>query len=81
LQQEEVAQNGIQRAPRQIVVADSDVRAVNDTVYAWSDMVAGGQSIAPNGLPTPYNPAPFPNLPVGAPRPSQPPAPIHTHAP
>jgi hypothetical protein len=81
LQQEEIAQNGIQRAPRQIVVADSDVRAVNDTVYAWSDMVAGGgQSLAPNGLPTPYNPAPFPNLPVGAPRP-QPPGPRPTHQP
>jgi hypothetical protein len=78
LQQEEVAENGIQRDPRQLVVADSDVRAVNDTVYAWLDMIAGGgQSLAPNGLPTPYNPAPFPNLPVGAPRPQ----PARTHAP
>jgi len=76
LQQEEVAENGIQRDPRQIVVADSDVRAVNDTVYAWLDLIAGGgQSIAPNGLPTPYNPAPFPNLPNGAPRPNSNPKP------
>ena len=80
LQQEEVAENGIQRDPRQIIVADSDVRAVNDTVYAWLDLIAGGgQAIAPNGLPTPYNPAPFPNLPVGAPHPQ--PGPVHTHAP
>lgn len=81
LQSEEVAENGIQRTPRQIIVADSDVRAVNDTVYAWGDLIAGGnQQLQPNGLPTPYNPAPFPNLPVGAPHP-QPPAPGRTPAP
>jgi hypothetical protein len=76
LAQEEVAENGIQRVPRQIVVADSDVRAVNDTVYAWLDLIAGGgHALAPNGLPTPYNPAPFPNLPVGAPHPQPHPTP------
>lgn len=80
LQQEEVAENGIQRDPRQVIVADSDVKAVNDTVYAWLDLIAGGgQAIQPNGLPTPYNPQPFPNLPIGAPHPQ--PAPVHTHAP
>jgi hypothetical protein len=80
LQQEEVAENGIQRDPRQVIVADSDVKAVNDTVYAWLDLIAGGgQAIQPNGLPTPYNPAPFPNLPIGAPHPQ--PAPVHTKAP
>ncbi|HTX59705.1 MAG TPA: hypothetical protein VMH02_08485 [Verrucomicrobiae bacterium] len=76
LQQEEVAENGMQRTPRQIVVTDSDVRAVNDTVYAWADMLAGGsQSQAPQGLPTPYNPAPFPNLPNGQPHPGGRPSP------
>jgi hypothetical protein len=80
LQQEEVAQNGIQRAPRQVVIADSDVRAINDTVYEWSDMIAGGgQSLSPSGLPTPYNPNPFPNLPIGLPHPE--PNPRHTPAP
>jgi hypothetical protein len=79
LRSEETAENGMQRAPRQIVVADSDVRAVNETVYAWNDLLSGGgQNAPPNGLPTPYNPAPFPNLPGGAPHP-QPPG--HTPAP
>jgi len=61
----EIAQNGLQRTPRQIVVADADVRAVRDTVYAWIDSLGGGFNQSPTGLPTPYNPAPFPNLPPG----------------
>jgi hypothetical protein len=61
----EVAQNGLQRAPRRIVVSDADVRGVADTVYAWIDSVNGGYNQSPTGLPTPYNPAPFPNLPPG----------------
>jgi len=80
LQQEEVAQNGLQRTPRQLVVADSDVRAENDVVYEWADLIAGGgQGLSPSGLPTPYNPNPFPNLPIGMPHPE--PTPVHTHAP
>ena len=61
----EVAQNGLQRAPRRIVVTDADVRVVPDTVYSWIDTVNGGYNQAPTGVPTPYNPAPFPNLPPG----------------
>jgi hypothetical protein len=61
----EIAENGLQRAPRQIVVTDADVRVVTDHVYAWIDSVNGGYNQAPTGLPTPYNPAPFPNLPPG----------------
>ncbi len=61
----EVAENGLQRAPRQIVVADADVRVVTDKIYAWIDSVNGGYNLSPTGLPTPYNPAPFPNLPPG----------------
>jgi hypothetical protein len=61
----EVAENGLQRAPRQIVVTDADVRVVTDRVYAWIDSVNGGYNQSPTGLPTPYNPAPFPNLPPG----------------
>ena len=82
LQQEEVAENGIQRAPRQVVIADSDVRAINDTVYEWADLIAGGggQGLSPSGLPTPYNPNPFPNLPIGMPHP-QPPNPGRTPSP
>ncbi|HKU81697.1 MAG TPA: hypothetical protein VJP76_05960 [Candidatus Tumulicola sp.] len=72
-QSEEVAQNGLQRPPRELIVTDADVRAVRDTVYAWIDSTQGntnGQQ--PSGLPTPYNPAPFPNLPQGFPSPGIP---------
>jgi hypothetical protein len=61
----EVAQNGLQRVPRQIVVTDADVRVVRDTVYAWIDTTGGSYTQQPTGVPTPYNPAPFPNLPPG----------------
>ena len=72
-QSQEIAQNGLQRVPRQIVVTDADVRNVRDTVYAWLDSFNGSNGQQPNGLPTPYNPAPFPNLPVGFPSPRVPP--------
>lgn len=66
-QQVEVSENGLQRQPREIVVTDADVRTVRDTVFAWQDMTSGGQQQTPTTLPTPYNPAPFPNLPPGLP--------------
>jgi hypothetical protein len=72
-QSEEIAQNGLQRAPRELVVTDADVRAERDTVYAWADAVTGNNSQQSNALPTPYNPAPFPNLPTGFPSPGIPP--------
>ena len=63
-QSQEVAQNGLQRPPRQLIVTNADVRVIRDTVYAWQDAVAGGvQQVQPQIMPTPYNPAPFPNLP------------------
>jgi hypothetical protein len=61
----EIAENGLQREPRRVVVPDADVKDVNDRVYAWIDSGNGGYSQSPTGLPTPYNPAPFPNLPPG----------------
>jgi hypothetical protein len=74
----EVAQNGLQRKPRELVVSDSDVRDKRDTVYGWLDLISGGSSgQQPNVVPTPYNPAPFPNLPPGLPAPGFP-APHHT---
>ncbi|HTU82558.1 MAG TPA: CBM20 domain-containing protein [Candidatus Acidoferrales bacterium] len=65
-QQVEIAENGLQRDPRRILVTDADVRVVRDTVYGWVDLTPGGQAQQPTTLPTPYNPAPFPNLPPGA---------------
>jgi hypothetical protein len=69
----EVAQNGLQRTPRTIVVTNADVRVMPDTVYGWQDSVSGGvQQIQPQIMPTPYNPAPFPNLPTCLPAPQPP---------
>jgi len=69
LQAEERAQNGLDRDPRVLDVPDADVRGVNDTVYNWADSLSGGITSQPNAIPTPYNPAPFPNLPTGFPTP------------
>lgn len=73
LQSEEVAQNGLQRTPRQLIVTNADVRVQRDIVYAWQDAVPGGvQQVQPQIMPTPYNPAPFPNLPNCLPPPQPP---------
>lgn len=64
MQTEERQENGLDAPPHAIVVTDADVRAVNDIVYRWADQNgAGGQAVQPDVVPTPYNPAPFPNLP------------------
>lgn len=69
-QSKEVAQNGLDRPPRNFVVPDVDVRVVSDTVYAWQDQVPGNiNQEQPQIMPTPYNPAPFPNLPPNLPPP------------
>ncbi|HLY03728.1 MAG TPA: hypothetical protein VKR56_14685 [Candidatus Cybelea sp.] len=73
LQSEEIAQNGLSRKPRKFVVPDADVRTVSDTVYAWQDQVPGSiNQQQPQIMPTPYNPAPFPNLPPNLPPPQPP---------
>ena len=67
LQSQEIAQNGLARTPRNVVVTDADVRVIRDTVYAWQDAAPGGlNQVQPQIMPTPYNPAPFPNLPPGS---------------
>jgi hypothetical protein len=64
LQTQEIGQNGLARAPRQLIVTDADVRDVRDTVTGWQDATPGGvNGPQPQIMPTPYNPAPFPNLP------------------
>jgi hypothetical protein len=65
LQSEEAGENGLERKAREIVVNDADVRGQNDKVYNWADTVSGQALPQPNTIPTPYNPAPFPNLPNG----------------
>jgi hypothetical protein len=75
-QSEETAQNGLNRAPRSFVVEDADVLTRRDSVYAWQDQTSGGASPPqPQVMPTPYNPAPFPNLPPGFPSPKPNPPP------
>ncbi len=89
LQSQEIAQNGLARTPRSAVVTDADVRVVRDTVYAWQDAAPGGfNQVQPQIMPTPYNPAPFPNLPgclpppqPGGQRPPPPPNCQHPPAP
>jgi hypothetical protein len=72
-QSEEVAQNGLQRTSRTLVVTNADVRVMRDVVYGWQDSVSGGvQQVQPQIMPTPYNPAPFPNLPPCLPPPQPP---------
>ncbi|HEY6327249.1 MAG TPA: hypothetical protein VIW73_12130 [Candidatus Cybelea sp.] len=72
-QSAEIAPNGLQRTPRNLVVPDADVRVVHDTVSAWQDQTNGGvNQVQPQIMPTPYNPAPFPNLPPGLPSPRPP---------
>ncbi|MBV8530918.1 MAG: hypothetical protein JO104_06340, partial [Candidatus Eremiobacteraeota bacterium] len=74
LQSQEVAQNGLARQPRDLVVTDADVRVLRDTVYAWQDSAPGAvNQPQPQIMPTPYNPAPFPNLPTSVPPPQPPP--------
>ena len=69
LQSEELGENGLTRSPRPMILGDADVRAINDVVYNWADATTSGQASQPNAIPTPYNPAPFPNLPAGFPTP------------
>ncbi|MGB6952831.1 MAG: hypothetical protein WBE15_12865 [Candidatus Cybelea sp.] len=73
LQTQEVGQNGLARTPRDLLVTDADVRVIRDIVYAWQDATPGGlNQVQPQIMPTPYNPAPFPNLPQGLPPPQPP---------
>jgi len=70
LQTQEVAQNGLARTPRDVVVTDADVRVIRDTVFSWQDGAPGQlNQVQPQIMPTPYNPAPFPNLPTSVPPP------------
>jgi len=67
LDTQERGESGLERTPRAEVVTDADVRTVNDTVYQWADTNVGGGQPQPQAIPTPHNPAPWPNLPSGIP--------------
>lgn len=65
----EVGENGIEDKPALLCVGNEDVQAFTRRVYHWADEQIGGTQQVPQTLPTPYNPAPFPNLPT-PPRPT-----------
>lgn len=60
----QVGQNGIDQEPYVLCVGDSDVQAFTKTVSRWGDETGAGSMPVPQSMPTPFNPAPFPNLPT-----------------
>lgn len=60
----QVGENGIEEQPSLLCIGDEDAQAFTRTVYRWGDETAGGTLPIPQTMPTPYNPAPFPNLPT-----------------
>lgn len=69
LQNEEVSASGLSMKPRTLIVSDSDTNSTNSIVAAWASQNQNGFLNQPSVFPTPYNPAPFPNLPHGQPTP------------
>jgi hypothetical protein len=67
----QVGENGIEVPPYVLCIGDEDAQAFRATVRRWGDETNNFQQQIPQTLPTPYNPAPFPNLPT----------PVPTHAP
>lgn len=63
---EEVGPNGLAMRPRTLIVNDSDTNSTSSVVAEWADSNQNGLLSQPSIFPTPYNPAPFPNLPHGA---------------
>ena len=63
----QVAENGIEAQPYTLCVGDADAQAVGKRVYRWGDENSAGTLPVPQTMPTPFNPAPFPNLPTPPP--------------
>lgn len=59
----ERAADGLTRHPRSLDVFDPTKRTVEDQVQHWGDEAGNTTLPAPQATPTPFNPAPFPNLP------------------
>jgi hypothetical protein len=68
-------EDGLEMKPYLLCIGDADVQAVGKKVFHWGDEASSGLPAIPQTLPTPYNPAPFPNLPT------PPPGPVHTASP
>jgi hypothetical protein len=63
----EAGPGGIRPKPTTWTISDADTNNFPHSVFAWADQLPNGQTQQPFTIPTPYNPAPFPNLPPGAP--------------
>ena len=70
MQSVQLGENGIEQDPYTICIGDEDAQTFTKTVYHWADQQAGASLPVPQTFPTPYNPAPFPNLPSPPPRPT-----------
>lgn len=71
LQTQERGPNGLALLPRELKVNDSDTNSTNSVIAAWADGNSTNAILQqPSVFPTPYNPAPFPNLPGGVRTPS-----------
>jgi hypothetical protein len=60
----QVGENGLDVPPYLLCIGDEDAQAFRATVYRWGDEKTDGIQPVPQAMPTPYNPAPFPNLPT-----------------
>lgn len=71
----QVGENGLEQKPYLLCIGDEDAQAFTRTVYRWGDETSGGTLPVPQTMPTPFNPAPFPNLPTPPPGPAPTPLP------
>lgn len=71
----QVGENGLEQPPYELCIGDSNEQLFTRTVARWGDESAGGTLPVPQTMPTPYNPAPFPNLPTPPPGPQPTPLP------
>jgi hypothetical protein len=65
----QVAESGVEQPPQTLCVGDAPM-AVGSRVFRWGDETSSGTLPVPQTMPTPFNPAPFPNLPSQTPPPA-----------
>lgn len=68
-------ENGLEMQPYLLCIGDADAQVVGKQIAHWGDEASSGLPAIPQTFPTPFNPAPFPNLPT------PPPGPVHTSSP
>jgi len=62
---EERSEGGLTVQPRTATINNVDSQVYRSIIYRWADENGAAQLLQPNTFPTPFNPAPFPNLPPG----------------